>query len=145
MRGGRRGVLTITAQSPVTDLATLGATPVGVNAGSVPGSVSSTSDTTGTTLRASFDIDRLLAATAPLGGRLTVQTQMSVDGTTGTAAMRAPRLRPPWPRVRRQGTRVFVVAVTKDHSGRLMIAVTLVTPRRVLARLRRRFATGGRK
>ena len=47
-RAGRRGTLTITARSPVADLALLGAAPVGVTAGPVPGSVSveSTSDDT---------------------------------------------------------------------------------------------------
>jgi hypothetical protein len=145
--GGRRSTLTITARSPVADLATLRTAPVGVTAGPVPGSVSiaSTSEDTGTTLRASFEVDRLLAATAPLGGRLTVQTQMSVAGTSGSAAVRAPHLVLPWPRVRWRGARVFAVAVTKDHSGRLMIAVTHVTPRRVLARLLRRRSRGLRE
>jgi glycosyltransferase involved in cell wall biosynthesis len=142
-----RGTLTITAQSPVADLATLKAEPAGVTAGPVAGtiSVASTSEGTGTTLLAHFDVGQLVAATAPLGGRLTVQTQARVGGATGSAAVRAPRLARPWPRVRWQEARPFVVAVTKDHSGRLMVAVTHITPRRVLARLLRRFSSGGKK
>jgi hypothetical protein len=39
--------------------------------------------------------------------------------------------------VRRRGARLYLIAPAKDVSGRLMIAVTPITPARLIARVRR--------
>lgn len=139
---GARG-LTVTAHTPRPDLADLCSTPIQLCAGDVPGTtVATTQDAGGTTVRARFRTDRLLAGIAPGGEVRTVQTHLSVFGTSGAAPLRGPRGSAKRQLCRR-GTRFYVVTVTMNHKGHLVIAVAPVTPRRVIARLRSRLPLGG--
>ncbi len=138
-------VLSITARSPDPDLAA-DARLVRVSAGGLVAETAAVPEPGGgsTLVRASFRINDLIAQTAPLGGRLNLRTLVEVDGGTGTAPMRAPQLPKPSPLISRFGRRAYAVTITRDHSGHLLIAVTPVTLRRVLARLRRTWAQGGK-
>ncbi len=131
--------MTVTARSPRHDLVSLCASSVRVRAGELDGTVLSTTvDGTTTTVRARFSVAEVLAASAATGQRRAVRVGVNAFGGTGTAALRAPRFRPPRPRVVRRGSRLFVITPTKDPSGALMISVVPLTPGRVLARLVRR-------
>jgi hypothetical protein len=135
--GGR--ALTITARSPVTDLPALCSAPIRLSAGNVSGqsTAASAPNGAGTTVRTQFSVDQLLAESAPSGERRTITTLVSAFGTSGAAALRAPRLPQALPLICRRGVRLYAIAPTKDHSGELMIAVAPVTARRVIERMRR--------
>jgi poly(ribitol-phosphate) beta-N-acetylglucosaminyltransferase len=139
---GARG-LTVTAHSARPDLVGLSSTPIQLCAGEVPGTtVATTQDAGGTTIRARFRVDRLLADVAPGGEVRTVQAHVRAFGANGAAPLRGPRGSAKR-LIGRQGIRFHVVTVTTNHKGHLVIAVAPVTPRRVLARLRRRLPLGG--
>jgi len=101
----------------------------------------------GTRVQIRFRASALLARSGPTGQRRVVSAQpgafdparalgaSNATGAGGAAAVRAPHLRPKAV-VRRRGARPYVVAPVVDESGRLMISVVPVTPRRVAARLR---------
>ncbi|MCW3816594.1 glycosyltransferase [Micromonospora sp. DR5-3] len=143
-------VLTITAASPVPDLAAVGAEPLAVSAEEIPGEVTTLDrGPRGTTLRIRFRASDLLAGTGPTGQRRAVSAQVggfdpgraagaqTATGAAGSAAVRAPRIRAMAPLVRRRGARLYVVTPVLDESGRLMISVVPVTAARVAAQLRR--------
>ena len=140
--GGARG-LTVTGHSARPDLVDLCCGPIQLQVGDVPGDTAViTRDAAGTTVRARFLVDRLLADIAPGGEVRTVQTHLRAFGASGTAPLRGPggsarRL------LARHGTRFHVVTVTTNHKGHLVVAIAPVTPRRVLARLRRKLPLGG--
>ena len=60
-----------------------------------------------------------------------------LPSTSPTCAWRAPGFRAPRPVVRRMGARLYVLSVTLDHHGQVMIGVTPVSARRVAAHLKR--------
>jgi hypothetical protein len=116
-----RGVLTITARTPLADPGPLAASAEGVPAETI---------VDGSTVRMRFRAADLLAASDASGQRRIV--------LANTTPVRAPHFDRPLPRVRLKGVRLFVVTPVRDVSGRLMISVVPITPRRVLARLLRR-------
>ncbi|OKI53577.1 glycosyltransferase family 2 protein [Micromonospora sp. CB01531] len=143
-------VLTVTAVSPVPDLAAAGGEPVTVSAEEIPGEVTTVDQgARGTTLRIRFRATDLLAGTGSTGQRRAVSAQVgdfdpgraagaaTATGAAGSAAVRAPRVRATVPLVRRRGARLYVVTPVLDASGRLMISVVPVTAARVAAQLRR--------
>ncbi|MFC6018667.1 glycosyltransferase family 2 protein [Plantactinospora solaniradicis] len=142
-------VLTITAHTPVPQLAALGADPLTVSAEEIPADTRIiATGTAGTTVRIRFRAADLLAGSDSTGQRRIVSAQVgafdpdraagkaSANGAAGSAALRAPRLDGAVPLVRRRGARLYVITPTRDGSGRLMISVVPVTPGRVTARLR---------
>ncbi|GAB3975245.1 glycosyltransferase family 2 protein [Plantactinospora veratri] len=141
---GSRG-LTVTAHTPRRNLASLTSGPIGLAAGDVVGSTLETSrDADGTTVRARFRVDQLLAGVGVGGTLCTVRSQLTAFGTTGSSALRMPT-RPTAPRmIFRRGVRFFVITPTTSHRGQLVIAIAPVTPRRVMAQLRRRLPKGGK-
>ncbi|MFY1669932.1 glycosyltransferase family 2 protein [Plantactinospora sp. WMMB334] len=138
--------LTVTARTPRRDLASLTSGPIGMTAGDVTGTTLETSrDGTGSTVRAQFRVGLLLGGATGAGGSLLpVRSQLTAFGGVGSAALRAPT-RPAVSRfMLRRGMRFFVLTPTTSHRGQLVIAIAPVTPRRVLARLRRRLPQGGK-
>ncbi|MGI5211553.1 glycosyltransferase family 2 protein [Plantactinospora sp. CA-290183] len=146
-RGER--VLSITAHTPVPDLAALGVDPLTVSAEEIPADVLVVAQgTAGTTVRIRFRAADLLAGSDATGQRRAVSAQPgpfdparavgagNATGAAGAAALRAPGLHRPVPLMRRRGARLYVLVPTRDESGRLMISVVPVTPNRVTARLR---------
>ncbi|WP_038841074.1 glycosyltransferase family 2 protein [Salinispora arenicola] len=140
---GSRALL-VTARSPRPDLPEL-ASSVRLAAGDVTGETLSTvADATGTTVRARIPLDRLLEGAGPGGELRTVQALANAFGTTGAAALRGARRPVPQRAVLRRGARLHVLTITTNHKGQLVIAVAPVTPRRLMARLRRRLPLGGK-
>ncbi|MFY1691505.1 glycosyltransferase family 2 protein [Plantactinospora sp. WMMB782] len=141
---GSRG-LTITAHTPRRNMASLTSGPIGLAAGDVVGTTLETSrDVDGTTVRARFRVDQLLAGLGAGSTLLTVRSQLTAFGTTGSSPLRMPT-RPTAPRmIFRRGVRLFVLTPTRSHRGQLVIAIAAVTPRRVMAQLRRRLPKGGK-
>lgn len=140
---GSRALL-VTARSPRPDLPEL-ASSVRLAAGDVTGeTVSMVADATGTTLRARIPLARLLEDAGPGGELRTVQALAEAFGATGAAALRGARRPVPQRAVLRRGARLHVLTTTTNHKGQLVIAVAPVTPRRVMARLRRRLPLGGK-
>jgi poly(ribitol-phosphate) beta-N-acetylglucosaminyltransferase len=98
-------------------------------------------------MRIRFRATDLLAGAGATGRRRIVSAQPgpfdpgralgrhSATGAAGAAAIRAPHVRRPAPRVRRHGRRLYVITAVIDASGRLMISVVPLTARRVLARI----------
>ena len=116
-----RGVLAITARTPLADPGPLTVTAEGIPA-------QTTVD--GSAVRIRFRARDLLAASDASGRRRIV--------LANTTPVRAPAFHRPRPLVRRRGLRLYVITPVRDASGRLMISVVPITPRRVLARLMRR-------
>lgn len=115
------GILTITARTPLPDPGPIAASAEGVPA-------QTTVD--GSRVRMRFRAADLVAASGASGQRRIV--------LANTTPVRAPHFQRPLPRVRLKGTRAYVITPVRDVSGRLMISVVPVTPRRVLSRLLRR-------
>ncbi len=142
-------VLAITARSPEPDLAALGLDPIAVTAEEIVATTRVTGqDEAGTTVRICFRVRDLLTGSDRSGQRRIVSAHAamlglgpvqgaSATGAQGVAAVRAPRWRRPASVVRRRGARFYLIGPTKDVSGRLMIAVTPITPGRLIARARR--------
>ncbi|MDM4718295.1 hypothetical protein QTQ03_01345 [Micromonospora sp. WMMA1363] len=100
--------------------------------------VSVVPDATGATVRARIPLDRLPDGAGPVGELRTIRAHADASGATGVAALRgAPRA------VLRRGARLHLLTTT-DHKGQLVIAVAPVTPRRLMAGLRRRLPLGGK-
>ncbi|MBO4207241.1 glycosyltransferase family 2 protein [Micromonospora echinofusca] len=137
-------VLTVTARSPRADLLTLSA-EVSMSVGDAAATTLETSaDATGTTIRAGFPMHPLLNRIGPGGELRSVQVRITTPGGTGSAPVRVPR-RPTVPRmIHRRGVRLHLITPTTNHKGQLVVAITPVTPRRVIARLRRRWPQGGK-
>lgn len=142
-------VLTVTTRSPLPGLADPAASASGrpsveLTAGDLTATttyVGRPEGGTGTEVRAEFDLAELVSAAVPRGYRRVLRAQVTVDGFTGSAAVRAPHLAPVRV-VRRRGARPYLVSLGRDGAGHLAIAITPVTVRRVVARLPRR-AKGG--
>lgn len=142
-------VLAITAHTPEPDLGALGPDPIAVTAEEIVATAQVThQDEAGTTVRISFRVRDLLAGSDRSGQRRVVSAHAATLGldpvhgasataARGAAAVRAPRWHRPVSLVRRRGARLYLIAPAKDVSGRLMIAVTPITPGRLIARARR--------
>jgi glycosyltransferase involved in cell wall biosynthesis len=144
--GNGRQALTVTARSPLPDLGTTLAEPVGISAGELAGTMlEPVSDGAGTTVRAVFAVDRLLAAHAEGRDVRLVKALVSAFGKTGSAPLRAVGMRAVRRLICRRGARFYSINPAKNHSGRLVIAVTPITLRHVVRRLRRKLFRGGRR
>jgi hypothetical protein len=131
---GRR-VLGIRARTPRSDLAS-----VALRLGDVVRAATTATDRSGTSVVARFPVDELLSTSSPRGERRAVRATVGA----GSAPLRAPAFPSVAPLIRRRGRRLYVVSLTKDESGQIMLGVTPLTPRRVVAHLRRaRPASGG--
>jgi glycosyltransferase involved in cell wall biosynthesis len=131
--------LTVIARTPRRDLIELASGPIGLTAGDIVGTTLETNrDKGGTNLRVQFRIGPFLEG-VPAGGRLyPIRSQLTAFGSVGSAPLRAP-IRPPVSRLMaRRGARFYVVTPTVNHRGQFVIAITPVTPRRVIQRLRRK-------
>jgi poly(ribitol-phosphate) beta-N-acetylglucosaminyltransferase len=138
-----RQVLAVMARTPVRDPAAFGVDTLTVSAEEVPAQTATVvRSPNGTTIQIRFAVTDLLRASDPTGQRrsVTVQAQCCErDGplrSSGTATLRAPRLRGLRPRVGRRGARLYAIGPVVDSSGRLMISVVPLTPRRIAARVR---------
>lgn len=138
-------ILTVTARSPRPDLLALSTAPVSMSVGGTEATTLEVStDGTGTTVRAQFPVHQLLTRIGPGGELRSVSAQVTASGGTGAAPVRVPR-RPVVPRMmHRRGVRLHLITPTTNHKGQLVVAITPVTPRRVIARLRRRWPQGGK-
>ncbi|WP_319458451.1 glycosyltransferase family 2 protein [Micromonospora sp. RTP1Z1] len=136
--------LSVTARSPRSDLPRL-APGIRLRAGDTVGvTVDLTADATGTTVRARIPLAGLLADNA-LGGELRlIRAEVEALGTRGGAALRGTARPVPQRTLVRRGPRLHVITTTTNHKGQLVIAVAPVTPRRLMARLRRRLPLGGK-
>lgn len=143
-QGGKQ-VLAVTARSPWPDLPVVCSDSLRIMAGTVPGTIQSImSGDAYTSIRVEFSVEQLLADLKPGGELRPVRAELSVSGAAGAAPVRSPwRLVVPR-QIFRRGARFFVVTPTKSHRGHLVISVVPVTPRRVMARLRRRRPRGGK-
>jgi len=134
--GGRRAIV-ITARSPLPDLADLVSSPVRITAEHLEAeTVSMERDGAGTVVRARFPVDTLVAASAPRGHRWNLRARVEAFNTAGSAALRGPHLTSPARALCRHGRAIFLVSVARDRSGQIVVAVTPLTPRRVIGRLR---------
>ncbi|SCL23883.1 Glycosyltransferase involved in cell wall bisynthesis [Micromonospora rhizosphaerae] len=134
--------LIVTAHSRWADLAELAVDAVRVSVGGLTGVTSVVAGGPGTVVRADFPVDRLLEVVA--GERRAVRAEVTALGGTGSAPLRterrlaAPRL------LARRGGRLHIVTPTTNHKGQVIVAITPVTPRRFIARLRRMWPSGGK-
>ncbi|WBB81618.1 glycosyltransferase [Micromonospora sp. WMMD882] len=136
--------LTVTARSPRPDLSEL-TSGVKLGAGVTLGTTTEVvPDATGTTVRARIPLAGLLADVAPGGELRLVQAHVDALGGTGVAPLRGPRRPTPRRAVVRRGASLHVLTATTNHKGQLVVAVAPVTPRRLMARLRRRLPLGGK-
>jgi hypothetical protein len=104
------------------------------------GEVSVPASVDGTAVEARFAVDELLATASRLGDRRALKAGVG----PATATVRAPSLPSVSPLIRRRGLRFYVVRVTKDQTGQVMFAISPLTPRRVVAHLRRDRRQGGK-
>jgi hypothetical protein len=133
---GERALI-VSVRGRVTDSPQQPAAPPSVLAGDVDGVVMDTRpDGDGTVVRISITVDDLLDGTV---GRAVRRVKADVDaaGRGSTVAVQGRRLPGARRLFARKGMRLFVIAPTLDHKGRLAIATIPVTPRRIVGRLRR--------
>ncbi|MEU6074130.1 glycosyltransferase [Micromonospora sp. NPDC047074] len=134
-------VLTVTARPPWTGPGTDTYGPLRVVVGelTVDGAVSGGAH--GTVVRADLPAGELVRAVG--SGRQVVRATAEGSGS-GPVPVRAER-RLAAPRVVvRQGVRLYLVTPAVNHKGQVIVAVTPVTPRRLIARLRRIWPSGGK-
>ncbi|RKN45449.1 glycosyltransferase family 2 protein [Micromonospora endolithica] len=136
--------LVVTARSRWAELSELTAEAVRVSVGDLVGVTSVAPDGTGTVVRTDFAMDRLLAVVAADGERRVVRAEVSTPGGTGSAPVRADRGVVGPRRLARHGVRLYLVTPTTNHKGQVIVAITPLTPRRFLARLRRIRLSGGK-
>lgn len=98
----------------------------------------------GTVVRTDFAMDRLLAGVAANGERRVVRAEVDALGGTGSAPLRTERPLAASRVLARHGVRLHLVTPTTNHKGQVIVAITPVTPRRFLARLRRIWPSGGK-
>jgi glycosyltransferase involved in cell wall biosynthesis len=129
--------LVFSVRSVIPDLLAAGDPPLQVCSGDVAGSVvDATADGTGTQFRISFHSADLIAHANSKAVR-PVHAVISTCGRSDQVTVRAEQLTGAQRRVLRRGVRLFIIRPTVDHRGRLVIATTPVTPRRIAGRLRR--------
>ncbi|MFE9691821.1 glycosyltransferase family 2 protein [Micromonospora sp. NPDC005806] len=136
--------LMITAESRWAELTELTAEALRVSVGELTGVTTVTPGGPGTVVRTDFAVDQMLAVVAANGERRVVRAEVTALGGTGSTPLRtdhrvaAPRL------LARRGVRFHLVTPTTNHKGQVIVAITPVTPRRFLARLRRIWPSGGK-
>ncbi|MEV5692493.1 glycosyltransferase family 2 protein [Micromonospora globbae] len=140
--GGRS--LVVTAQSHWAELAGLATESVRITLGELAGVTSLTAGGPGTVVRTDFAMDRLLAGVAANGERRVVRAEVDALGGTGSAPLRTERPLAASRVLARHGVRLHLVTPTTNHKGQVIVAITPVTPRRFLARLRRIWPSGGK-
>ncbi|HEX6967741.1 MAG TPA: glycosyltransferase [Micromonosporaceae bacterium] len=142
---GRDRVLVVKARSPRADLARLCSDSLSVRAGEVPGEVVSlTAGEDGTIVEFQLPVLRMIAEVPVGGGIWAVRAQVTALGSTGVAPVRSPRKLSASRQLIRRGARLYVVTPATSHRGQLVISVVPVTPRRVMARLKRGWRHGGK-
>ncbi|MGR6318389.1 glycosyltransferase [Micromonospora soli] len=136
--------LVVTAQSRWAELAELTAEALRVSVGELTGVTTVTAGGPGTVVRTDFAVDQMLAVVAGNGERRVVRAEVTALGGTGSVPLRTDR-RVSAPRLlARRGVRLHLVTPTTNHKGQVIVAITPVTPRRFLARLRRIWPSGGK-
>jgi glycosyltransferase involved in cell wall biosynthesis len=129
--------LLLCVRSAVVDLPLLCDPPLQVCIGDISGTVvDATPDGTGTVLRISFDTADLLAGAGTRSVR-PVTAMVNACGRSDRVSIRAKRLIGAQRRILRRGLQLVVITPAIDHRGRLVVATTPVTPRRIAGRLRR--------
>jgi hypothetical protein len=134
--------LVITAQSRWAELAEHAAVRVSVD--ELAGVTSVAPGGPGTVVRTDFAVDQLLAVVAPNRERRVVRVEVTALGGIASAPLRTDRRLAAPRRVARHGVRLHLVTPTTNHKGQVIVAITPVTPRRFIARLRRIWPSGGK-
>lgn len=130
-------LLVFSVHSAVVDLLQLCDPPLQVRAGDVSGAVlDATPDETGAVLRVAFHVDDLITQTSTKSVH-PVTAVISTCGRADEVSVRGRQLPDTRRRVLRRGMHLYVITPTIDHKGRLAIATTLLTARRIVGRLRR--------
>jgi glycosyltransferase involved in cell wall biosynthesis len=138
-RGDRSRVLTFTVRSPLPDLTAVCAGQIRLRVEGLSAETRPAADAL-STLSADFPATELITTSAATGQRKAVQVELRLRGRRGSAPLRASGLRLPRAAIHRRGLRFYAIAATKDESGHVMISVVPITPRRIVATLRRRHA-----
>jgi poly(ribitol-phosphate) beta-N-acetylglucosaminyltransferase len=134
---GRR-VLQVTAHSPVTELAERLIDPIVMSAGGVPGTTVETGPAgDGTRVRVRFDVRDLLPAERDHSEIRNLRTDVRAAVGNGTSPLTSHGRATTGRLIARHGTRLYVLKATTNHNGRVIVAITPVTLRRVVGRLRR--------
>ncbi|GGJ97590.1 hypothetical protein GCM10010123_29480 [Pilimelia anulata] len=133
--GGRTGRLTVHAHSTRRQLADLPRGDLSIRAGDARATVLADADEAGTRVRGSFQFTDFFDESSHLGSVRVVEASVTVAGRTGTAGLRAPRGLGARRVLHRRGARLYVVTLTANHHGRLVVAIAPVTPGRVIRRL----------
>jgi glycosyltransferase involved in cell wall biosynthesis len=134
---GRRALL-VTAHSAVPRLAERLIDPIQLTAGGVPGTtVEIRPADDGTRIGVRFDVRDLLPAERDHGELRTLRTHVRTAAGTGAAPLASPGRATAGRLITRRGTRLYVLKATTNHNGRLVVAITPVTLRRVVGRARR--------
>ncbi len=121
----------------MSDLPQLCDPPLQVRSGDVNGEVlDATPDGTGTVMRVSFHVSDLIAHASTKSVR-PVTAVISTCGRSDQVAVRAKRGMGAQRRLLWRGVHLFVIKPVIDHRGRLAIATTPVTPRRIAGRIKR--------
>jgi glycosyltransferase involved in cell wall biosynthesis len=128
-RGPQGRTLVVRGRSPRTDVAG----PVMLSAGAVKATAVVTRDGDGTRVLARLSAGELLATSSAAGERRALKAAVGA----ATALLRAPGFKAPNPVIRRRGARPYLVAVSVDHLGQVIIGVTPLSVRRVVAHLKR--------
>ncbi|WP_189112572.1 glycosyltransferase family 2 protein [Pilimelia terevasa] len=133
--GGSGGRLTVHAHSTRRELAYLPSGALRMAAGDAAAAVRVEADEAGTRVRGTFRFADFFDESTHLGAVRVVEASVTADGRTGTAGLRAPRGMGTRRVVHRRGARLYVVTLTANHHGRLVVAIAPVTPGRVVRRL----------
>ncbi len=135
---GRR-ILVVTAHSAIPHLPDRITGPIVMTAGDVPGTTVETVPTgAGTTLRFRFDVARLLPADRDHSQIHALRSHVQAGALAGAFALGSRGRVTTGRLISRRGTSMYVLRATTNHNGRLIVAITPVTLRRLVDRLRRR-------
>ncbi|MFV2103449.1 glycosyltransferase [Micromonospora sp. LOL_024] len=136
--------LVLTAHSRWPQPADLGGDVVQVSVGDRAAAVSSRPDGPGTVVRAEYPMDRLLAAGLSADRQRKVEVTISVLGGAVTAPLRSNRRLGAPRRLARRGFQWYAITPSTDRDGRVLVTITPVTARRMIARLARLRPSGGK-
>ncbi|MEU3453757.1 glycosyltransferase [Micromonospora sp. NPDC006766] len=137
-------VLVVTAQSRWAELAELPAEAVRVSVGESVGVTTVAPGGPGTVVRTDFAVDRLLAVVAAGGEIRAMRVEVAALGGVGSAPLRVDRRIVASRLLARRGVRFYLITPTNNHKSQVIVAITPVTARRFLARLRRIWPSGGK-
>jgi glycosyltransferase involved in cell wall biosynthesis len=136
-RRGRRALL-VTAHSSVPRLAEWLVDSIQMTAGGAHGTTVETGPAgDGTRVRVRFDVRDLLPAEPDHSDVRTLRTHVRTASGAGVSALASHVGATTGRLIARRGTRLYVLKATTNHNGRLIVAITPVTLRRVVGRLRR--------